>query len=293
MDRFGGIIAFVRTAELGSFVRAGRLLNLSPSAVGKSVARLEQELNTRLLQRSTRALRLTEEGREFYERCRRILDDLEDARASLAIARQTPRGRLRVTAPVVGYYLFLHRLPAFIERYPEIEIDLDFSDRITDLIEEGVDIAVRSGALSDSGMMMRRFQPFQHLICASPAYLDRMGEPRVPKDLESHIGLRYRLPNSGKLLDWPLDLPEGEPQPAPRALMTCNNMEALHDAALAGFGVACLPDFLAKETLASGRLKSLLTDYIGGPGQFYLLWPSNRHLSPKIRAFVDFFSGPE
>lgn len=288
MDRFGGIAAFVRTAELGSFAAAARLLELSPSAVGKSVARLEQELNARLFQRSTRVLRLTEEGKEFYERCRRILDDLDDARASLAVTRQAPRGRLRVTVPAVGYHLLLPYLPGFLARYPEIEIDIDFSDRLIDLIEEGVDVAVRGGEPADSRMMMRRWQPYQHLICASPDYLAKAGEPRLPRDLDDHAGLRFRLSSSGKLLDWPLRLAEGEMMPSPRTAMTCNNMEALHDAALAGFGIACLPDFLARKSLESGALRRLLTDRILQPGQFHLLWPSNRHLSPKIRAFVDF-----
>jgi DNA-binding transcriptional LysR family regulator len=293
MDRLGGIVAFVRTADLGSFVQAGRMLSLSPSAVGKAVARLEQELGTRLLQRSTRSLRLTEEGQEFYERCRRILDELDDAQASLLKAQETPRGRLKVSVPVIGYYLVMPLMPAFLARYPDIELDLDCSDRLTDLIDEGVDVAIRGGVLTDSRLMARAWRPYQHLICAAPAYLEKAGEPQVPRDLDRHETLRFRFSNSGKLLDWPLRLADGEIPPQGRTVMVCNNMEALYSGALSGMGIACLPDLLARDAVQSGRLKSLLTEHIDGPGQFSLLWPSNRHLSPKIRVFVDFLSGDQ
>jgi DNA-binding transcriptional LysR family regulator len=292
MDRLGGIVAFVRTADHGSFVAAGQRLELSPSAVGKSVARLEHDLGTRLFQRSTRRLRLTEEGREFYERCRRILDDLDDAQASMLKTHETPRGRLRVSMPIIGYHLLLPVLPDFMRRYPDIELDLDFSDRITDLIDESIDVAIRTGTLTDSRMMVKAFCPFQHLVCAAPAYLEKAGTPHVPKDLDDHAALRFRMPNSGKLLDWPLKLAAGERAPSPRDILICNNMEALHRAAVAGFGIACVPDFLVEESLRTGRLVSLLSAYLDAPGQFNLLWPSNRHLSPKIRVFVDFLSEP-
>lgn len=288
MDRLSGLMAFVRTADLGSFVAAGRALGLSASAMGKAVTRLEQELGVRLLQRSTRSLRLTEEGRLFHERCRRILDDLDDAEAMLARAVEVPRGRLRVSAPVVGYHLLVPILPDFLARYPEVELDLDFSDRLADLIEEGVDVAIRSGDPPDSRLMARALRPFQLLLCAAPAYLERHGTPACPRDLDGHGAIRFRFPNSGKLQDWPLTLPSGEPELRLRTVMTCNNMEALRGATIRGIGIGCLPDFLAHEPLASGALRTLLDLHIDGPGQFRLLWPSSRHLSPKVRAFVDF-----
>lgn len=290
MDHLGGLIAFVRTADLGSFVAAGRVLGLSASAVGKAVARLEQELGVRLLQRSTRSLRLTEEGRAFHERCRQVLDDLEDARAMLARVRQVPRGRLRVSMPIVSYHFLTPVLPEFLARYPEVELDLDFNDRVVDLIEEGVDVAIRSGDLPDSRLMARALRPFQLLLCAAPAYLARHGVPQVPRDLDRHLGIRFRFPNSGRLQDWPLTPSPGEPEHAGRTVLTCNNMEALHGAVTAGLGIGCMPDFLARRSLASGALVTVLSDHIDGPGQFRLLWPSNRHLSPKVRVFVDFLS---
>lgn len=290
LDRLSGLAAFVRTADLGSFVAAGRVLRLSPSAVGKAVTKLEEQLGVRLLQRSTRSLRLTEEGRLFHDRCRRVLDDLDDAQAMLAEAIETPRGRLRVSAPVVSYHLFLPVLPEFAERYPEVELDLDFNDRIVDLIDEGVDVALRSGDLPDSRLMTRSLRPFQQLLCAAPAYLERHGTPTCPRDLDGHHSVRFRFPNSGKLYDWPLVLPAGEVEPRPRIVLTCNNMEALRGATLAGLGIGCMPDFLVRGPIARGELVTLLDRYLDAPGQFRLLWPSNRQLSPKVRVFVDFLS---
>lgn len=290
MDRLTGLMAFVRTADLGSFVAAGRVLGLSPSAVGKAVTRLESQLGVRLFQRSTRSLRLTEEGRAFHERCRHILDDLDDAQETLLRTKETPRGRIKVSAPIVAYHLLLPVLAEFLSLYPDIELDLDFSDRIVDLIDEGVDVAIRSGQLPDSRIMVRALRPFQLLLCASPAYLERQGTPKCPRDLCTHAGIGFRFPNSGKVQDWPLKLPAGEPEVRIRHILTCNNMEALRGAVLRGLGIGCMPDFLAASSLRTGHLLPLLVDHLNAPGQFNLIWPSSRHLSPKVRVFVDFIS---
>lgn len=288
MDRFTGLTAFVRTADLGSFVAAGRVLGLSPSAIGKAVTKLENDLGVRLLQRSTRSLRLTEEGRAFHERCRRILDDLDDAQESLMLTREAPGGRIRLSCPVVAYHFLLPVIPEFMELYPEIALDLDFSDRIVDLIEEGVDIAIRSGNLPDSRLMVRTLRPFRLLLCAAPAYLERHGTPRCPRDLAGHRAIAFRYPNSGKLQDWPLRQPQDEPEPRLHHVMTCNNMEALCGAVVRGLGIGCMPDFLVNASLRSGALVPVLLDHLEMPGHFNLIWPSSRHLSPKIRVLVDF-----
>lgn len=288
MDGLSGLMAFVRTADLGSFVAAGRALGISASAAGKAVTRLEDELGVRLLQRSTRSLRLTEEGKAFHERCRRVLDDLDDARAMLAKSAEKPRGRLRVSTPVVSYHFLMPVLPEFVALYPQIELDLDFSDRIVDLIDEGVDVAIRSGVLPDSRLIARPLRPFRMLLCAAPSYLERHGTPKCLRDLDRHLAIRFRYPNSGKLQPWPFGLTRSEPEPRPRTAMSCNNMEALRGATIAGLGIGCMPDFLAREPLASGALRTLLDDEIDAPGNFNLIWPSNRNLSPKVRVFVDF-----
>jgi len=288
MDTLSGLLAFVKTADLGSFVAAGRALEISASAVGKSVARLEQEVGVRLLQRSTRRIQLTDEGRLFHERCRRILDDLDDAQATLSNARETPRGRLRVSAPIVGHHFLLPVVPSFVARHPEVELDINFTDRNVDLIDEGIDVAIRSGDLPDSRLVSRPLNHFRLLLCASPDYLARHGTPMVVRDLERHATIRFRHPSSGKLLDWPmLEKSAIDSQTRLRTVLACNNMEAVLGATVRGLGIACMPDFLAREMLADGRLVCVLDAQLSAGGRFRALWPSSRHLSPKVRVFVD------
>jgi DNA-binding transcriptional LysR family regulator len=290
MENLSGIVAFVHTAEASSFVGASQRLGLSASAVGKSVARLEQHLGVRLLQRSTRRVSLTEDGEPFYERCRQILDALSEAESMMLQANATPRGRLRVSLPTIGYRFLLPILPEFAERYPQIDLELDFNDRLVDVIEGGFDAAIRSGELPDSQLMARRLGPFRFVLCASPAYLQRRGVPLVPADLAQHACLRFRFPTSGKLQAWALrGLPDDAAAQFPSAL-TCNNMEALRAAAELGLGIAYMPDFLAREAIRAGTLRSVLAGHLAHAGQFSVVWPSNRQLSPKLRALVDFLS---
>ncbi|NMK48262.1 LysR family transcriptional regulator [Achromobacter sp. Bel] len=284
MDRLAALMPFVCSAELGSFAAAGRNLGLSPSAVGKAVARLEEDLHVRLFQRSTRRMQLTEEGRLYFERCKRILDDLDDAHAMLSRTRDEPRGRLRVSAPLISYHFLLPVLPDFAARYPGVELDLDFNDRVVDLIGERIDVAIRSGDLPDSRLMARPMSQFRMLLCACPEYLARHGTPQSPNDLQAHAAVRFRFPNSGNLQRWPL----AHPDPAVRTALTCNNMEALRGAVIQGFGIGCMPDFLARDALATGVLVEVLPQHTEGMGRFQLVWPSNRNLSPKVRVFVDF-----
>jgi DNA-binding transcriptional LysR family regulator len=264
--------------------------------VGKAVARLEQEVGVRLLQRSTRRIQLTAEGHLFHERCRRILDDLDDAQAMLSLSREAPRGRLRVSAPIVGYHFLIPLVPEFLERHPEVELDVNFSDRAVDLIDEGIDVAIRSGDLRDSRLVSRPLQRFRLLLCAAPAYLNRHGTPAAMRDLERHACVRFRHPDSGKLLDWPWHEAVASTEPRLRTVLACNNIEAVLGATLRGLGIACLPDFLVGEALADGRLVSVLEQELGPSRQFRALWPSSRHLSPKVRVFVDYvgerLSGP-
>ena len=291
MESLSGIIAFVRAAEALSFVAAGRALGVSASAVGKNVAKLEQMVGVRLFNRSTRRVNLTAEGVLFYERCRRILEDLKDAEAMLSISTHTPRGKLRVSLPTIGYRFLTPVLPAFSTLYPEIELDLDFNDRLVDIIEEGFDAVIRSGELPDSRLMSRRLGPFRLMLCAAPGYLERNGAPRIPEDLERHKCIRFRFATTGKLQDWALRKDAIDRELRLQTVLTCSNMEAAIAAAIAGFGIAYMPDFLIQDAVKQGILQTLLDDYLDEPGQFWALWPSSRHLSPKVRAFVDFISG--
>ena len=285
MDSFSGLESFVRAADLLSFAEAGRALGISASAVGKNVARLEQQLGLRLFHRTTRQVRLTQEGTLFHERCRRILDELHDARAAMQAAAQAPRGRLRVSLPTIGYRFLLPVLPEFQARYPEVELDLDFNDHLVDVVEAGLDVVIRSGELADSRLVARRLGPFRFILAASPAYLAERGLPLTPADLAGHTSLRYRFLNSGKLEEWTLP-----GLPAMPIALACNNMEAMLGAAVSGLGLAYMPDFLARDALARGELRQVLAEQLTHSGQFSALWPSSRQLSPKVRAFVDFAS---
>jgi DNA-binding transcriptional LysR family regulator len=288
MDNLNGLTAFVRAAETRSFVAAGRLLGISASAVGKSVARLEERLGARLFHRSTRRISLTAEGALFYERCQRILGDVADAEAELQRAMEAPRGRLRVSLPVATHRLLLPVLPEFVRMYPEIELDLDFNDRMVDVIDEGLDVVMRSGALTDSRLVSRRVGPFCFQIVGSPDYFARRGVPQRPADLERHACLRYKSPTAGTLQDWGL---RADPAPGSwrlPATLLCNNAEALIAAAQRGLGLIYMADFLLREALAGGALQAVLEPYQAPPSMFWALWPSSRHLSPKRRVFVDF-----
>lgn len=279
--------AFTHAAELRSYVAAGRVLGVSASAIGKSVMRLEEKLGVRLLHRSTRRISLTAEGKLFYERCQRILDDIDDAQAEVISMSSKPRGKLRVSLPVIAYRMLLPVLPAFTTLYPEVKLDLDFSDRLVDVIDEGVDIAIRSGDLRDSRLTARTLGPFRFHIVGSSAYFAQHGVPLSPSDLQKHKCPYYKFPTTGKLQEWAITSDEGASTAQPADLV-CNNIEALILAANQGLGLAYLPDFVIREQLMSEQLQAVLGDYMQAGGMFSVLWPSSRHLSPKLRVFVDF-----
>lgn len=287
MDSLSGLLAFVRAAECRSFVAAGRQLGVSPSAIGKSVMRLEAKLGVRLFNRSTRRINLTDEGALFFERCRHILDDIEEAERELSKLTEAPRGRLRISLPAVGYRLLMPALPEFVRAYPEIELDLDFSDRLVDVIEEGFDMVIRSGDPVDSRLMAKPLRPFHFVLCASPDYFARRGVPERPGDLSAHACLRFRYPSSGKLQDWFAGEEHGEAELRLSTAIVLNNVEAVLSAAIGGMGLACLPDFMVEEALRDGRLQSALPGHKAVNGSFWMLWPSSRHMLPKLRVLVD------
>jgi DNA-binding transcriptional LysR family regulator len=289
MDSLNGFTVFVQVAETRSFVETGRLLGVSASAVGKSVARLEARLGARLFHRSTRSITLTAEGTQFLERSRRILAEIEAAELELSHATTAPRGRLRVSLPLVSS-LVLPVLGEFMRQYPEIELDLDFTDRMVDVIEEGFDVVVRTGEPADSRLSARRLGEFQMLLVASPEYLKQRGTPQRPADLAQHSCLHYRYPNTGKLEVWPLRITPDEPELQIPTSMICNNIETRVCFALQGLGIACLPDFAIRDVIADGRLHTVLDQYVQRTGAFHVLWPSGRQAAPKIRAFIDFLS---
>lgn len=285
MDYLGALEAFVHASELRSFTQAGQRLGTSSSAVSKAVARLEDELGVSLLHRSTRAVTLTGEGAMFLERCHRILAELDVARKELTEAAGKPMGRLKVGLPQIGSY-FMTALMAFQKAYPDIELELDFTDRLVNVIDEGFDAVIRVGEVQDSRLSQRRLGGYRHHLVASPEYLGQATEPASSADLAGHHCLRYRYPTSGKIAPWPLGHAEASPD-LPHS-STSNTIEALADMARAGLGIALVPEFVVSRDIAAGILRFVLKDLVQEERSIYILWPSSRQQLPKIAAFTDF-----
>lgn len=288
-DSLSGLIAFVHAAELQSFTLAGRGLGISSSAVGKSVSKLEERLGVRLFHRSTRQISLTSEGVDFFSRCRSLLQQLQDAEAALANAKRRPKGVLKVSLPAVGYRLISSSMREFYRRYPDIELDLDFSDRMVDVVEEGFDAVIRSGTLPDSSLSARKICSFRFVMCAAPEYLQRHGVARTLQDLNNYRAIGYKLPSSGKLQPWVLDVSGERVLVHVEPAMMMNSVEAVLAACRNAMGVAYLPDFVIREYLASNEL-ALVMRGLSLQGDFWVVWSSTRLLPPKTRAFIDFLN---
>ncbi|WP_186034040.1 LysR family transcriptional regulator [Burkholderia gladioli] len=289
MDHMSAMVVFTRAAETLSFAEAGRQLGLSPSAIGKAIARLETRLAVRLFHRSTRSVRLTSEGELFLSRCQRILGEIDQAEAELALSRASPSGRLRVSIPLVGM-LLMPVLSAFMQRYPEVQIDIDFSDRIVDVIEEGFDVVLRTGDALDSQLTMRTLGHYTHVIVASPAYLKQHGMPARPEDLAAHACLQHRFPRTGRLRRWAL-MRDGAPvEVVLPSTAVASAVEPLIAMAERGLGLTNAPDFAVRKQLADGSLVTVLDAFLHDQIPFCALWPSGRMMPPKVRAFVDFLS---
>lgn len=282
--------AFARVAETGSFSEAARRLNSSKSVVSRQVAALEAELGARLFQRSTRALALTEAGRGYFSQVVRILADIDEANQSVSHLQAAPRGRLRVNAAMsFGIRHLAPAIPDFLARCPEVEIDLTLNDRFVDLVDEGYDMAVRIGHLIDSSLVARKLAPFRRVVCASPAYLAARGRPATPDEIAAHDCLCYSNIPVGD--EWTFTAADGRPWPVEvKGRLRVNNGDALRIAALEGLGLACLPSFIVGEDLRAGTLVTVLDDAVHQSGGIYAVYPHARHLSPKVRAFIDFLA---
>lgn len=290
MDRFQAITAFAKVVETGSFVRAAERLGISVSAVSRQVAELEAHLDARLLNRTTRRLSLTESGRVFHERCVQLLADLDEAEQSAGAGTIRPRGTLRLTCGTT--FGARHLAPAiadFIVRYPEMRFDVDLSDRATDLVDEGFDAAVRIGAIGSQNLVGRKIGETQLVCCASPAYLARHGEPRVPEDLARHACLTYEY--SALKNVWPFRNPQGDERSVKVAgPVHANYGRFLAALAVAGTAIVLEPDFVVGPEVRAGRLVPILRKFEAAPGNIYVVYPSRRNLSAKVRAFAEFLS---
>lgn len=290
MDRFHAFGAFVKVVEAGSFAGAAERLGVSVSSVSRHVSELEGHLDARLLNRTTRRLSLTETGRQFHERCVQLLSDLEEAEQSAGAGTVTPRGTLRLTCGVTfGIRHLAPAIAAFMTRYPETRCDVQLSDRIVDIVDEGFDIAVRIGGVGAQNLVARRVGATQLVCCAAPSYLARHAEPRVPEDLARHVCLTYEYaPQSGL---WPFRDRQGRERnvhiggPA-----HANNGRFLEALAVEGAGIAYEPDFIVGPDVRAGRLVPILRAFAPPPIAIHVVYPSRRHLSAKVRAFTDFLA---
>jgi DNA-binding transcriptional LysR family regulator len=288
MDRAAEMTAFVRAVETGGFTAAARGLGLTPSALSKLVTRLEDRLGARLLHRTTRRLQLTAEGEAFFSRSRSILAAMDEAEAEVAQAGASPRGILRLSCgSTFGLHQLARAIPRFLEMHPDVEIDLTISDQPQSSLEEGVDLAIRTGPLDDSSMVARRICTLERVICAAPAYLRRYGTPRTPDDLQQHNCLWITgLP---ALRRWPFDTDDGIRVVLVSGNVVANNAEAVLQLAVAGVGITRLTDVIVGDAIRNGLLVPILADWHHvEPVPLFATYPSGRNLSPKVRAMVEF-----
>jgi DNA-binding transcriptional LysR family regulator len=291
MEHLTGMAVFAKVAETKSFSAAAERLGLSKSAVSKHITRLERALKARLLNRTTRRLSLTEVGATFYEHCARMLAEAEAAELAVSRLYAAPRGAVRITSPAAfGNVQVAPAIPDLIARYPELTVQVVMNDRPVDLVEEGYDVAIRVTDQPPPGVVARKLMTVRWIVCAAPAYLREHGTPRAPQDLKEHNCLFYSFLESA--IEWRFRSRQGDSKVRVAGNFTANNSEAIREVALKGAGIALLPSFLVNPDLADGRLKQVLASHevAGAVGNdVYALFLPTRYLSPKVRAFVDFF----
>jgi LysR family transcriptional regulator for bpeEF and oprC len=291
MKNLNAIPLFISVGESANLTAAGERLGLSASAVSKAVSRLEEEIGQRLVHRTTRRITLTEEGHAFLDRCRQIISEVAEAESAIAHMRATPHGRVRVQMPIgFGRIVVAPALGEFTKRYPELVLDLELSDRITDISNEGKDVAIHIGELRDSRVIARKLCDLRFVTCASPEYLAQHGTPQTPEDLLQHRCLAYFIPQAGHYREWTFAR-NGEPFNMPiSGCLNINNAESLLDAAVAGAGIAHMATFVAAKAVRAGKLQIVLRDFVSVGPSVSVVYLPNKHMSPRVRAFVDFLT---
>jgi len=289
MDLFRAMRVFRRVVELKGFAAAARDLRLSNAAVSKQVAALEERLRTKLLNRTTRSLSLTASGAAYYERCARIVDDVDETERALSRSAAAPTGTLRVNAPMAfGLVHIAPHLPALLQRWPELRLDISYTDRFVDLVEEGVDVVIRiASELPDSATLIaQRLVRARMVVVASPAYLRKHGTPKTPAELARHDCVLYSLSrNPGEYTFTDGDGAALRVDVSGR--LSTNNSLAVRDAVLAGIGPTLIPSFYVEQQIRAGKLKQLLSEWEPPPLWIHAVYPRSRHLSPKVRVFVE------
>ena len=289
MDRLNNMTVFVEVVNSDGFSAAAEKMGLSRAQISKSVMQLEEHLGTRLLNRTTRRISLTETGRVYYERCKTILADIEEIESITSEQTAEPRGTLTISAPTSFGLLHLNdAIPQYIQRYPQVQISLSLTDRIIDVVSEGFDVVVRIAELEDSSLIARKIAPCKRVFCASPQYLEQHGIPKVPQDLAIHHCLVYS--NELKPDHWKLHGPDGVETVNVNGPICADNGDILKDAAVAGLGITLLPTFIVGPELKAGNLTQVLDNYCPPEISIYAVFPSRRYLSAKVRTFIDFLT---
>jgi len=294
MDRFDAMQAFARVVETGSFTKAAETLHMSKTSVTQLVQQLEARLRVRLLNRTTRKVNVTADGAAYYERVLRVLADVDDAETSLSSASASPRGRLRVDVPSpLARMILVPALPAFHARYPEIQLDMGVSDRMVDVIGDNVDCVVRGGELTDQSLVARKVADLQLGVYAAPAYLKLAGTPVHPQELEDshHRIVGFLWARTGKAFPYAMHCKGESVKVQGRYVFAVDDGNAYLAAGVAGLGVLWLPDYMAKSHVASGELVPLFKDWRLDPMPLYVAFPPNRHVSAKLRVFIEWIAG--
>ncbi|WP_119389736.1 LysR family transcriptional regulator [Taklimakanibacter lacteus] len=292
MDKIDTLKVFVRLVESRSFTRTADLLRMPRSTVSMALQALEHRVGTRLINRTTRRVSLTEDGNAFYERCLRLLADYEETETLFRQSSSLPRGKLRINVPGrLGRLIIAPALPQFFARYPDIEIDMGVTDRAVDLLQEGIDCVLRVGPLADSSLVSRKLGDLVLLNCASPAYLAEHGTPRSIADLATHFAVNYASPASGRIEEWEYVEAGAERRIALRSRVTVNNAEAYIACCLAGLGLIQIPAYDVESHLASHELVEVMSDLRAAPMPVSLLYPHRQHASRRLQLFIDWITG--
>ncbi|WP_338640547.1 putative multidrug efflux transcriptional regulator CeoR [Burkholderia pyrrocinia] len=291
MDRLQAMQVFTRVVDTSSFTKAAETLSLPRASVTTIIQNLEAFLGVRLMHRTTRRLSLTPDGAAYYERCVRILADVEETEASFQANNRKPHGKLRIDMPgSIGRLLVIPSLCEFHTRYPDIDLQLGLSDRPVDLLQEGVDCVIRVGALQDSSLVARRVGLFEGVTVAAPAYLEHFGEPKTIEDLSQHKAVNYFSSRTGRTIDWSFLIDGKETEIKMESIVSVNDADAYVTCGVEGFGLIQPPLFMVLPHLREGRLKEVLPGIKPLPMPISVVYPHSRHLSPKVRVFVDWIA---
>ena len=292
MDQLAAMRAFVRVVEAGSFTRAAISLDTPKPTVTKLIQTLEQHLRTKLLNRTTRRVTVTPDGAAYYERAVQLIADIDELDGSMTAAQTRPKGKLRIDmSGAVAQLVILPALPKFLEAYPDIQIDLGVSDRVTDLIGENVDCVLRAGELIDQSLIARKLSDMPMITCAAPSYLARMGQPKHPDELETHQTVNFASARTGRVLCFDFTRGNERLEIEGRHKVTLNEGTSYVSALVAGLGIGQSPKFMVDPYLSAGQLTQILPDWHVEPLPLHVVYPPNRHLSNKLRVFVDWVAG--